>query len=533
MECRITRAAAAREAALLAASIQPVGLPVEPQLSNFPECSDTTKKSRVKKEASAPKTVSSRKRKPSQRNPGTSATAATTKRRKMAAVTVPDMNELPHNLGRAPVLQSQGVSEGSNVVVKIPAETMKEDELNMLKDELQKTVDKATVTLNSTSDAKKKTKGHPYGLTPGVSPFPDWERPTPEECEEVNRLLSSVHGEIKPPDTVPEPSLTVTGCGEVPSVLDALIRTLLSGATTGANSAMAFQGLVSKFGILQEGIGKGSVNWDAVRRAPIKEVYQAMKSGGLADIKSKYVKQILDMVYKENMERRNILLNAKEKGTEPVGASETEIEKQLEVERANENVLSLNHIHSLTKEEAMLELTKYPGIGPKTAACVILFCLQRPCFAVDTHVFRITKWLGWIPSEKVNEITAFSHLEVRIPDHLKYSLHQLFILHGKSCPRCRAITGETSEGWDEGCVIDHLVKRTGKRKGGPEPQTTGRKSARKPKGSPNGQPVQESQGQETSGPESDNQEPNIQNSNGEKSNSQEQNGQGFTISNSE
>jgi endonuclease III len=177
------------------------------------------------------------------------------------------------------------------------------------------------------------------------------------------------------------------------------------------------------------------------------------------------------MVYEENLQRRDALLKAKKEGTTgPAGAdNETELEKQNEIDRANEHVLSLNHIHSLSKEEAMLELVKYPGIGPKTAACVILFCLQRPCFAVDTHIFRITKWLGWIPSEKVDEVKAFSHLEVRIPDHLKYSLHQLFIRHGKSCPRCRAITGENSDGWDEGCVIDHLVKRTGKRKGAPEP----------------------------------------------------------------
>lgn len=463
MERRITRAAAAREAALLAASTQPA----EPQLSTTPQPSDTAKESKVKKQASTSQNVSARKRKLPQEN-----MAATNKRKKMITVIPPDISELPHNLGSVLSPQNQGASGASNVV-KEPTETtplLKEEELDKLKDELQETVDKATETLNRTSETKTKKKGHPYGLTPGISPFPDWQRPTPEECEEVNRLLSSVHGEANPPATVPEPSLTVTGCGEVPSVLDALIRTLLSGATTGANSAMAFQGLVSKFGVLQEGIGKGSVNWDAVRRAPIKDVYEAMKSGGLADVKSKYLKQILDMVHRENMERRNALLNAKkEEGTaDPPGASnETEVEKRLEIERANENVLSLNHIHSLTKEEAMLQLTKYPGIGPKTAACVILFCLQRPCFAVDTHIFRICKWLGWVPPEKkVTEITAFSHLEVRIPDHLKYSLHQLFIRHGKTCPRCRAITGETSEGWEEGCVIDHLVKRTGKRKGG-------------------------------------------------------------------
>ena len=133
---------------------------------------------------------------------------------------------------------------------------------------------------------------------------------------------------------------------------------------------------------------------------------------------------------------------------------------------ADQNHLSLNHLHSLSSEDAMIELTKYPGIGPKTAACVVLFCLQRPCFAVDTHIFRLCKWLGWVPATGVNEVTAFNHLEVRIPDHLKYSLHQLFIRHGKDCPRCRAITGQGAAGWDDGCVIDHLVTRTGTRKEG-------------------------------------------------------------------
>jgi hypothetical protein len=62
--------------------------------------------------------------------------------------------------------------------------------------------------------------------------------------------------------------------------------------------------------------------------------------------------------------------------------------------------------------------------------------------------------------------STYAHCEIRIPDDLKYPLHQLFIRHGKTCPRCRAITGENSEGWKKGCVIDHLVTRSGGRKGG-------------------------------------------------------------------
>jgi amidophosphoribosyltransferase len=389
-------------------------------------------------------------------------------RQSNTSATRSELTELPHNLGSIPTVPKINATPNG----KLKAEVKKED-IEDLADELQSTVDKATTTLSEPTPlpAKKRRakKANTYGLTPGSTPFPDWNRPTPEECEEVNKLLSSIHGEIIPPTTIPEPSLTVTGCGEVPSVLDALIRTLLSGATTGRNSAMAFNGLVQMFGILEDGIGKGSVNWDAVRRASVKDVFEAIKSGGLADIKSKNLKAILDMVYKENQERRDALVKD-EPSTSTLPdtiKSKSEGEKAYEIACADQHFLSLNHLHGLGTEEVMTELVKYPGIGPKTAACVLLFCLQRPCFAVDTHIFRICKWLNWVPPDKATEITAFSHLEVRIPDHLKYSLHQLFIRHGKSCPRCRAITGQSSAGWDEGCVIDHLVTRTGKRKVAP------------------------------------------------------------------
>ncbi|RAL08361.1 endonuclease III domain-containing protein, partial [Aspergillus homomorphus CBS 101889] len=392
------------------------------------------------------------------------------RRKKTTPSTEPkDLNELPHNLGAKPQANS-GVKPAKRIYSPIK----KEEDLNTLAQDLQTTVDKALPHSASPSSSPKnpmqaqtKAKANNYGLTPGVSPFPDWPHPTPEECEEVDRLLSSIHGKIVAPATIPEPSLTVTGCGEVPSVLDALIRTLLSGATTGRNSAIAFNGLVQRFGILESGIGKGSVDWDAVRRAPVKEVFEAIKSGGLADVKSKKIKAILDMVYAENRARRDVLLSsAAGKDEQDALLNQSEDNKKYEIACADQNFLSLNHLHTLSTEQAMAELVKYPGIGPKTAGCVLLFCLQRPCFAVDTHIFRICKWLGWVPPSKVTEVTAFGHLEVRIPDHLKYSLHQLLIRHGKACPRCRAITGQSSARWEEGCVIDHLVKRTGKRKGG-------------------------------------------------------------------
>ncbi|KAF7597352.1 hypothetical protein BBP40_006293 [Aspergillus hancockii] len=452
MERRMTRSVAAKKAALLAAAIKK---------SQEDFAIKSSKTASLSLENDCPEDHQL----PSSRS--NAKTRPVSKRRKTKSTTpkVEDNDELPHNLGSTATISqtTRGKPEHRS---NTQSSTVKEDPDHLAGD-IQDTVDKALAAPASESSGKGKkvSKSNPYRLTPGITPFPDWPRPTPEECEEVNRLLSSVHGEFVAPTTIPEPSLTVTGCGEVPSVLDALIRTLLSGATTGNNSALAFNGLVQNFGILEEGIGKGSVNWDAVRQASLKDVFEAIKSGGLADIKSKNLKAILDMVHKENQERRDILVKGESTGPSDL-TKKSEGSKQYEIACADQHVLSLNHLHGLDTVQVMEELVKYPGIGPKTAACVILFCLQRPCFAVDTHIFRISKWLGWVPPDRAKEITAFSHLEVRIPNHLKYSLHQLFIRHGKSCPRCRAITGESSAGWDEGCVIDHLVTRTGKRKGG-------------------------------------------------------------------
>lgn len=313
----------------------------------------------------------------------------------------------------------------------------------------------------------KKPKKHKYGLTPGVTPYPDFLMPTPEACLEVKNLLSGLHGVVEQPKAVPPPSLEVTGCGEVPSVLDALIRTRLSAATTSKNSSYAFAGLVSTFGILEEGIGKGSVNWNKVREADVKEVEAAIKRGGLGKSKSIDIKKILDMVHDENMARREAFLKEREGGEKANvvgGESFKQGQKDMEIAVADKEILSLQYMHGLTPDEAMEEFIKYPGIGVKTASCVILFCLRQPSFAVDTHIFRLCRWLKWIP-EKATRDSAFSHCEVRVPNEYKYSLHQLFIRHGRTCGRCRAATSETSEAWKETvCPIDHLVERTGLRK---------------------------------------------------------------------
>ncbi|RFU29376.1 hypothetical protein B7463_g6979, partial [Scytalidium lignicola] len=337
---------------------------------------------------------------------------------------------------------------------------------NALEDIMVKLEDPIDTSRNAKGNMPRRKKANPYGLTPGYSPFPDWPMPTPEACEEVSRLLSELHGVVKPPEVIPPPSMDVTGCGEVPDLLDAILRTLLSASTTANNSNLALKGLSDKFGLRTEGIGKGSVNWEVVHKADLTTVIDAIKQGGLAKVKGTNIKKILDTVYAQNLARRDALQEEKSR----IGTSNTRTEHHTEIAGdlgnggPDNGLLSMNHIFEMTTDEAMEELTKLPGIGVKTASCVILFCMKRPSFAVDTHVWRHCKWLGWVPETATRDQT-FSHCEVRIPNHLKYPLHQLFLRHGKTCGRCRANTSAGTVEWMKTiCPIEHLVNRKEERK---------------------------------------------------------------------
>ncbi|KAL8669986.1 MAG: hypothetical protein Q9168_005448 [Polycauliona sp. 1 TL-2023] len=478
MALRSTRGSAAKEAAFIASS-EKENIPHNTAASAAPASSKKRSPSNQKlvtEKATGTKAKAARTPRSAKSSTKTKLEEEPVPSKKRKRDTTPkvedDTDDLPHGLGK---LWKAGENGTEAPDVHGPATKKEKDDNRKVKRQKKTTPSTKTAEANNKAEespAKKprKKKANPYGLTPGMSPFPDWPHPTPEECQEVNNLLSSIHGKVKIPDTIPKPSATVAGCGEVPSVLDALIRTLLSAATSGTNSSRAFQGLIEEYGRKKTGIGKGSVDWDAVRCSDVSRVFKAIKSGGLADVKSKKIKLILDMVHEENQARRNAFVKADhepnaEKASTIAPKAESDEAKKTEIQGADENVLSLDYLHSLPTQESFNHMLKYPGIGVKTASCVTMFCLRRPSFAVDTHVFRLCQWLGWVP-EKANRDTTFMHCEVMVPDPLKYSLHQLLIQHGKKCGRCRAITGESSEGWGKGCVIDHLVKRTGARKGG-------------------------------------------------------------------
>ena len=105
--------------------------------------------------------------------------------------------------------------------------------------------------------------------------------------------------------------------------------------------------------------------------------------------------------------------------------------------KSRHGIYSVNHLWPLEDERAMEEFLRYDGVGSKTASCVLTLTLNRQRFVVDTHIFRITGFLGWRPSSATPE-QARAHLEAKIPDDFKYSLHLVFITHGRECPQCKA-----------------------------------------------------------------------------------------------
>jgi endonuclease-3 len=149
------------------------------------------------------------------------------------------------------------------------------------------------------------------------------------------------------------------------------------------NSARAFAGLMQRFG-----------SWQEVLEAPVGEVAQSIRPGGIANLKAMRIQQIL-----------------------------AEIE-------AREGRLDLSHLTRLSDEQANGYLRSLPGVGPKTAACVLLFSMARDAFPVDTHVQRVATRLGLLPAGISGE-RAHAVLAPRVPRELRYEFHVQLIRHGR------------------------------------------------------------------------------------------------------
>ncbi len=184
--------------------------------------------------------------------------------------------------------------------------------------------------------------------------------------------------------------------------IDELVATVLSQHTNDVNRDKAFRQLKRRF-----------PNWEQVLHAPTRSIAAAIKPAGLSNQKAPRIKAILQRIVE-----------------------------------ANEGKLSLNFLAEMPVSEAMDWLKRLPGVGPKTAACVLLFSFGKPVFPVDTHIYRISKRLGWL-DEKVSEARANELLDKVVPDEIKYRLHLNMIAHGRKI--CKPQNPRCNE-----CVLKHL-----------------------------------------------------------------------------
>jgi endonuclease-3 len=110
---------------------------------------------------------------------------------------------------------------------------------------------------------------------------------------------------------------------------------------------------------------------------------------------------------------------------------------------AERGALDLEFLKDWPVAEARAWLTKFNGVGPKTAAIVLLFSLGRPAFPVDTHVHRVTGRLGLRP-ERMSADDSHAYFEALLPPETYYAAHLNLIRHGREvcharnpeCARC-------------------------------------------------------------------------------------------------
>jgi endonuclease-3 len=175
--------------------------------------------------------------------------------------------------------------------------------------------------------------------------------------------------------------------------VDELIKTVLSQNTNDRNSLGAFAVLKGHFS-----------SWDALLKADTRRIARLIRHAGLANIKAARIKNILAEI------------------------------------KLREGSISLAFLKGTDLRSALEYLKSLKGVGPKTAACVLLFSFHKPVMPVDTHIFRVAKRLGIIgPKTGIEE--THDILTKAAPKGLIYELHLGIIEHGRrTCkaqnPRC-------------------------------------------------------------------------------------------------
>jgi endonuclease-3 len=168
-----------------------------------------------------------------------------------------------------------------------------------------------------------------------------------------------------------------------------LVKTILSQNTSDTNRDLAYERLRNRFD-----------GWDEIRDAPLPEVAEAIRPGGLSATKAPRIQAAL---------------------------------------AASGDPIELDWLRDAPRTEALEFLTSLPGVGRKTAACVLLFSFDRPEIPVDTHVYRVGGRLGLFPLRASFE-QAHDELLRAVDPEDAYELHINLIRHGRAIcrprPRC-------------------------------------------------------------------------------------------------
>jgi len=174
-----------------------------------------------------------------------------------------------------------------------------------------------------------------------------------------------------------------------------LVLTLLSQNTSDTNSGRAFMRLLAEF-----------PDYESLLDADVKKIEKAIQPGGLAPTKAPRLQAMLREIW------------------------------------SRQGSLDLEFLRDMPLDEAREWLTSLPGVGKKTAACVLMFSLGRPALPVDTHVHRVAKRLGLVPENSTPD-QATDLLEEMLELGQVYPLHIQLIKHGRrTCharnPKCDA-----------------------------------------------------------------------------------------------
>lgn len=175
-----------------------------------------------------------------------------------------------------------------------------------------------------------------------------------------------------------------------------LVKTILSQNTSDVTSFRAFDNLKKRFR-----------SWGGLRKANISAIRREIKIAGLSNIKAPRIKEALN----EIVRRRGLL--------------------------------ELDFLERLSTQEGYAFLRSIKGVGPKTAAIVLLFSFGKPIMPVDTHIFRVIKRLGFIGDKMTREKTQ-EYLTAVVPGNAIKEFHVHLIMHGRQictarnpkCPIC-------------------------------------------------------------------------------------------------